>query len=86
MGPRFTEQAWINVYGAARFAPSFSGIATNFGVDSTARAAVDRGYELVSAENAMSSIGAEAHKFTVNNLFPRIGRVRSTEQIVEALA
>jgi nicotinamidase-related amidase len=60
------------------------GIATNFGVESTARAAFDRGYELVFAENAMSSISAEAHHFSVNNIFPLMGRVRSVEEIVTA--
>jgi nicotinamidase-related amidase len=61
------------------------GIATNFGVESTARAAFDRNYELVFAENAMSSLSAEGHAFTVNNIFPRMGLVRSADQIVEAL-
>jgi nicotinamidase-related amidase len=37
------------------------GIVTNFGVESTARAAYDRGYALVFAEDAMSGITAEAH-------------------------
>ena len=60
------------------------GIATNFGVESTARAAFDRGYELVFAEDAMSSISAEAHAFVVNNIFPIMGRIRSTEQILIA--
>ncbi len=60
------------------------GISTNFGVESTARAAFDRGYELVFAENAMSSVSAEAHHFSVNNIFPLMGRVRSTEEIVMA--
>ena len=60
------------------------GVATNFGVESTARAAFDRGYELVFAEDAMSSISAEAHSFSVNNLFPRMGRVRRVEEIVKA--
>jgi nicotinamidase-related amidase len=60
------------------------GVATNFGVESTARAAFDRGYELVFAENAMSSISAEAHHFSVNSLFPLMGRVRSVEEIVKA--
>ncbi|MEH2290985.1 isochorismatase family protein [Nostoc sp.] len=60
------------------------GIATNFGVESTARAAFDRGYELVFAEDAMSSISAEAHTFVVNNIFPIMGRIRSTEQILIA--
>ena len=36
------------------------GIATNFGVESTARDAFERGYEQVFAEDAMSSVSAEA--------------------------
>jgi len=62
------------------------GIATNIGVESTARAAYDRGYELVFAEDAMSSVSAEAHPFAVSTIFPRTGRVRSTEQVLTALA
>jgi nicotinamidase-related amidase len=61
------------------------GIATNIGVESTARAGFDRGYELVFAEDAMSGITEETHNFSVKNLFPRMGRVRSVEQIVKAL-
>jgi nicotinamidase-related amidase len=61
------------------------GIATNMGVESTARAAFDRAYELVFAEDAMSSISAEAHQFSIQNIFPRMGRVRSTDQLRKAL-
>jgi nicotinamidase-related amidase len=61
------------------------GIATNFGVESTARAAFDQGYEVVFAEDAMSSVSAEAHEFPIKNVFPLMGRVRSVEQIVKAL-
>jgi isochorismate hydrolase len=39
----------------------------------------------VFAEDAMSSMSAEMHNFSVKNLFPRMGRVRSTEQIVSSL-
>jgi len=60
------------------------GIATNFGVESTARAAFDQGYELVFAEDAMTSVNADAHNFSIQSIFPRMGRVRSTEQIVAA--
>jgi nicotinamidase-related amidase len=60
-----------------------SGIATNMGVESTARAAFDRGYELIFAEDAMSSIGAEAHRFSTTQIFPRMGRVRSSKEIAE---
>ncbi|OON59696.1 isochorismatase [Massilia sp. KIM] len=61
------------------------GIATNFGVESTARAAFDRGYALVFAEDAMSSMEAEAHHFACRQVFPRMGRVRSTRTLIDML-
>ena len=61
------------------------GIATNFGVESTARAANERAFELVLAEDAMSSLSAEAHAFSIQTVFPRIGRVRTTEQIIAGI-
>jgi nicotinamidase-related amidase len=61
------------------------GIATNIGVESTARSAHDLGYELVFAEDAMSSLSAEVHEFPIKNIFPLMGRVRSVEQIMKAL-
>jgi nicotinamidase-related amidase len=62
-----------------------AGIATNMGVESTARAAHDQGYELVFAEDAMSSMSAEFHQFPVQNIFPIMGRVRGSAEIIEAL-
>ena len=59
-----------------------TGIATNFGVESTAREALDRGYEVIFAEDALSSMSAEAHGFVVKTMFPIIGRVRSTQEIL----
>lgn len=61
------------------------GIATNFGVESTARDAWERGYDLVFAEDATSALTAEAHQFATGTIFPRIGRVRSTAEILGAL-
>jgi nicotinamidase-related amidase len=54
-------------------------------VESTARAAHDRGYELVFAEDAMSSISAEAHAFACDHVFRSMGRVRSTRHVIDAL-
>jgi nicotinamidase-related amidase len=62
-----------------------AGIATNIGVESTARAAFDQGYDLVFAEDAMSTFSAEMQEFAVTKIFPRMGRVRSTEQLLAAL-
>lgn len=61
------------------------GIATNFGVESTAREALDRGFAMVFAEDAMTSMSAEMHRFSIENTFPVMGRVSSAAQIVEAL-
>ncbi|AWL04871.1 isochorismatase family protein [Massilia oculi] len=61
------------------------GIATNFGVESTARAAYDFGFKLVFAEDAMSSFDADAHLFACDNIFPKMGRVRSTRTLIDVL-
>ncbi len=64
---------------------TLGGIATNLGVESTARAAHEHGYALVFAENAMSTMSAEMHRFATETIFPLIGRVRSSEEILAAL-
>jgi nicotinamidase-related amidase len=61
------------------------GIATEFGVESTARDAYERGYELIFAEDAMTGTTAESHANSIERIFPRMGRVRSTEEILAAL-
>ncbi|MBP0591319.1 isochorismatase family protein [Paraburkholderia sp. LEh10] len=65
---------------------ALTGIATNFGVESTARAAFDQGYELIFIEDAMSSLTGDAHRFPIEHIFPRMGYVRSTEEFVDAVA
>lgn len=61
------------------------GIATNMGVESTARDAYERNYNQVFVEDAMSSLSAEAHEFAVKQILPRIGMVRSTKEVLDAL-
>lgn len=61
------------------------GISTNIGVESTARAGWEHGYELVIAEDLCSAQNAEMHRFAVENIFPRLARVRSTGEILAAL-
>jgi len=46
------------------------GIATEFGVESTARDACERGYELIFAEDAMIGMTAESHLNSVERIFP----------------
>jgi nicotinamidase-related amidase len=61
------------------------GIATNIGVESTARFAYEYGYNQIFVEDAMSAISAEEHTFTVTKTFPRIGLVKKTSDILENL-
>ena len=61
------------------------GIATNLGVESTARAAIELDYDVVFAEDAMASVSAEAHLFAVETMFPFMGCVRRCEEIKTAL-
>lgn len=61
------------------------GISTNYGVESTARDAYERGYDLIFAQDAMAARTKADHEFAVTRIFPRIGRVRQTGQIVTAI-
>jgi len=48
--------------------------------------AFERCYDQVLVEDAMTSFSAEMHQFPVQHLFPRFARIRSTAQVLEALA
>ncbi len=61
------------------------GISTNIGVESTARFAYEYGYQQIFAEDAMAALSTEEHAATIDKVFPRIGQVRMTEEIVIAL-
>jgi len=61
------------------------GISTNVGVESTARDAFERNYEQIFVEDAMASPSLEAHQGTLKFTFPRLGRIRSTQDVLKAL-
>ena len=51
------------------------GIATNMGVESTARAAHEHGYAVVLPKDAAASRSAAMHAFAFEHIFPALGRV-----------
>ncbi|KUJ36599.1 isochorismatase [Streptomyces albus subsp. albus] len=59
----------------------FAGIATNLGVESTARAASDHGYDLVFVEEAMAALTAGEHQAAVTLNLPRFGEVVSLAEV-----
>ncbi|REK74797.1 hydrolase [Paenibacillus paeoniae] len=62
------------------------GIATGLGVDTTAREAFMHGYQLILAIDAMTGFSQAEHDHVKNYIFPRIGRTRTTQEILSALA
>jgi nicotinamidase-related amidase len=57
------------------------GIATNIGVESTARNAAEHGYELVIPEDLCSAVSTEMHAFSFKYILPRLARVTTAEAI-----
>ncbi|WP_316167888.1 MULTISPECIES: hydrolase [unclassified Bradyrhizobium] len=62
------------------------GIATNFGVESTARLAWEHGYAVVIPEDLCTSVSAELHQLAVRHIFPRISRVTRSDDLAFAAA
>lgn len=61
------------------------GISTSIGVESTARSAFEHGYQQIFAEDAMAAREAVEHQHALTHVFNRMGRVRSTGEILDAL-
>lgn len=61
------------------------GIATSIGVESTARDAWERSYHLAFAVDAMTDRVAEAHERAVGTIFPRLGEIGTTSDILALL-
>ena len=62
-----------------------AGVATNMGVESTVREGWSLGYGMVVIEDASSTFSDEWHTFAIDNILPRISRVRSTDAALRAL-
>lgn len=62
-----------------------TGVATSVGVDGTARAANERGYNLTFAADAMGDRDLATHEFVLKNVFPRMGEIDRTDAILTLL-
>ncbi|GAA3154798.1 hydrolase [Planomonospora alba] len=63
-----------------------AGIATSIGVESTARAAYEHGYNVTLVADAIADRDAEAHRHSVERIFPLLGESGSTAEIIDLLA
>jgi nicotinamidase-related amidase len=62
-----------------------AGISTSIGVESTARAANERGYELTIVTDAVTDTDEGAHLNSLRAIFPRIAELATTEETLSAL-
>ncbi|MCP2343796.1 hydrolase [Actinomadura rupiterrae] len=62
------------------------GVATSIGVESTARAAYEHGYNVTLVTDAMADRTVESHEHSLTKIFPRLGEIGSTAEILGMLA
>jgi len=61
------------------------GVSTSIGVESTARDAFERAYNLTFAADAMTDLNLDAHERALSIISPRIGEIGTTAEIVMQL-
>lgn len=62
-----------------------TGVATSIGVESTARSAYDLGYNVVLVTDAMTDRDADAHRYSVEKIFPRLGETALADDVLRLL-
>jgi nicotinamidase-related amidase len=62
-----------------------TGVATSAGVEATARQAYEQGFNVTLALDAMTDLRAEAHEYSIRNVFPRVGESGSAQEIISLL-
>lgn len=62
-----------------------SGIATTVGVESTARSAVDHGYNVTIASDAVTDLDVTAHENSLKNVLPLFAEVDTADEIIAVL-
>ena len=61
------------------------GISTAIGVDTTAREAFQQGYNQIFIEDAMTAGTKEEHDYVCKYIFPKIGKIRKSEEVILSL-
>jgi nicotinamidase-related amidase len=59
-----------------------TGVATNFGVESTVRDAYAHNYAVIVAEDACATFTPDMHDFALTRIFPRLARARKSAEIL----
>lgn len=60
-----------------------AGVSTSAGVESTARSGHDHGYHVVLATDAMADQDPDAHRHSLDRVFPRLGETATSAEIID---
>jgi nicotinamidase-related amidase len=63
----------------------FGGVSTSIGVEGTARAASELGYNISFAIDAITDRTKEAHERSVQFIYPRLGEIGNTQEIIQMM-
>ncbi len=62
-----------------------AGVATSVGVEATARHARDLGFNVTFAVDAMTDMSADAHAYSITQIFPKLGETGTAAEIMSLL-
>ncbi len=62
-----------------------TGVSTSIGVEATARAAHERGYNVAFASDAVTDVEPSLHEIVMAKIFPRFGEVDTTDALLALL-
>lgn len=63
-----------------------TGVATGTGVEATARQAYEQGFNVTLAVDAMTDRRPEAHRYSLEHVFPRLGETGTAADVIGLLA
>ena len=62
-----------------------TGVVTSGGVEATARQAYEQGFNVTVATDAVTDVREEAHRYSLENVFPRMAETGATKDILSLL-
>ncbi len=83
--PSYGSALWATLRSLGRRTIVAMGVSTNFAVEGTVRAAVNRMFSVILVEDCCASAPDEWHRFSVENIMPLIATVAKADEVIAAL-
>jgi biuret amidohydrolase len=82
--PSYGSSLWATLRALGRRTLLVMGVSTNFAVEGTVRAAVNRMFDVIVVEDCCASTPEEWHRFSVDNILPLLATVTRADEVVAA--